>query len=337
MKKKAPFSKKQPSVCSKQEFYWRGGDILKEKEFLSKQFNELLQEKIQADQELEKVESEVNQAQSILKEREGYSAALAEFLEPDADSALEAANLKKELQQLEQEITEKEEELEKYTSKTLPNVYSSLNKERAFYLLEKQKLEKELQNMVSDNDRNRNDLALCMASTRYRKGVILEYKVDKELKKRNYLRKMVSKAKEENDRLRMPYGIPKSREVADERNVLLKGIDTKLAINISNEKLTRHPVKYRAELEFLLKQIEDLNDRMKDVGCETGFVDIDHLRENIYASQYQAEEQEMSAETNKFTDFATIDDIIKSPDRTPRNSAQGTPEKNVPSEKNSEL
>ena len=304
MNKKAPFAKRPPSQYAKPEFYWRGGDVLKEQEYLQSEYNKLLVEKFKADEELQQAQQQVAESRSVLKEREGYSEALAGFLETDADSALEENRLKKELSQLESQIKDAEAELEIYTSQFPINVFSALNKERAYYLLETQKSEKTYKNSVSEGDLNRNNLAKCMVSQRYRKGLALEFKVDKTLKKRNYLRQMVSKAKSENDRVVPPRNLIQTPDGKEERRVLSNGIDTKLAIAVSEEKLQRHPVKYRAQLEHLLKQIEDLNDRMNDVGCDSGLVDIDKLRENIFSTNYPTEEHS----DNKSADEIASDD-----------------------------
>ena len=322
MNKKAPFAKRtSPSQHAKPEFYWRGGDVLKEQEYLQSEYNKLLVEKVEADEELQQAQQQVSESRYLLKEREGYSEALAGFLETDADSAIEENKLKKELAQLEQQIQEAEAELEKYQSQLAPQVLNALNKERAYYLLETQKTEKSYQNSRSDADLNRNNLALCMTSPRYRKGLALEFKVDKTIKKRNYLRQMVSRAKNDNDRIKPPRNTVQTADAKEERRALSNGIDTKLALSQSEEKLQRHPIKYRAELEHMLKQIEDLNDRMNDVGCESGVVNIDKLRENIFSTNYPSrnEDEESQNKNEKSTDFTTIDDI-QSPQRSPKSS-----------------
>ena len=323
MNKKVPFSKRTPpSQHAKPDFYWRGGDVLKEREYLQAEYNQLIVEKVKADEELEQAKQQVSESRVLLKEREGYTEALAGFIETDADSALEENKLKKELSQLEQQIQEAEEELEKYQSQLGANIILTLQKEKTYYTLETQKADKALKNAKSDGDLYRNNLALCMTSSRYRKGVDLEFKVDKTIKKRNYLRQMVSRAKNENDRIVPPRNPVQTAEGKEERRVLSNGIDTKLAILITEEKLQRHPIKHRTELEHLLKQIEDLNDRMVDVGCESGIVDIDKLRENIFSTNYPShenDEEEEEAHEQKSPDYTTIDDI-QSPQRSAKSS-----------------
>lgn len=344
MTKKAPFAKRPPSQHQMPMFYWRGGNELKEKEYLEAEYYKLLLDKAKAEEDLKLSEEELTKVKNTLVEREGYTNALASFLDSDTAGATEEIRLKKELEEIKKKTEEADIELQKYTSQAQPAVASSLQKEKAFYLLETQRCQKSYVNALSTGDRCRNQAAIIATSNRYHRAVDLEFQYDKAVKKRNYLRQRVIQAKNEIDAMnpsRNPLNTPEAKE---QRRVLTNGIDTKLAIQISEEKLQRHPIKYRAHLDFLLHRIEELNYRMQDIGCVDGIVDVEQLKDEIFngaspneengdenheeeeEEQNENNQQEKQHEQDSNTETEPADHSSQvSPQHSPRNSSPSSP------------
>lgn len=309
-----PFAKRPPSQHQMPIFYWRGGNELKEKEYLEAEYSKLFLDRAKAEDDLKSAEEELARARSTLMEREGYSNALASFMDSDTQGATEEIQLKKELEELQNKTEEADLELQKYTSQAQPAVTASLQKEKAYYLLEKQRYQKSYLNALSTGDQCRNQAALIVTSNRYRRAVDLEFQYDKALKKRNYLRQRVIQAKNEIDSMTPSRNPLNTKEAKDQRKTLTNGIETKLAIQISEEKLQRHPIKYKAHLDFLLHRIEELNYRMKDIGYTDGIVDVDQLREEIFSpdSQKKNEEEDEEEQNREINEEHTEENIDQS-------------------------
>lgn len=298
--KKAPFEKKTPSQYRKPEFYWRGGDGVREQERIIEDYSRLLLIKRKSSEELKNLQNEVNESQTMLKERESYTTALADFLENDTNASNKESELKKEIKETEKRISELENELEGYTKYLAPNVLGSLQKENAYFLLEIQRMNKSYQNTLSRSDNYRNKLAEIVSSTRYRKAKDLEFKLKLKQTKKNELRKKVSNAKMENDSRSPPKTLIQTADGKEERKVLSKGISASLFVEQTEAKLESHPKKYNSQIEYRLQLIEELNDRMSDVGFEDGIVNVEELRAKYIEKEPNNEEEEEEInETNE--------------------------------------
>ena len=66
---------------SNRDFHWRGGDVLKEKEYLSKEYKVVLSEYHKALMIRDNLKQQVNIADQELQEKQGYSDALSSFLD----------------------------------------------------------------------------------------------------------------------------------------------------------------------------------------------------------------------------------------------------------------
>ena len=84
---RAPFSKRAPSRSAKEEFYWRGGDSLREKEYLKDEYKKAMADYRKAQMEYQKVEQELQKTNEQLKERESYTNALSSYLDNDTEGS----------------------------------------------------------------------------------------------------------------------------------------------------------------------------------------------------------------------------------------------------------
>ena len=188
MSKNAPFAKKQSSQYAKPDFYWRGGNVLREKEYLNDEYKKALAEYRRAELELKQVERECSDASQILNERDKYTSALANFLDADAEGGQTEIYKKQQLRKYEAEIKEVEQELIEARAVCHPAVASGLQKEKAYLLIEIQRNLKAIDLAEEQHEIAKRQLAACTVSNKYRQALGLEGQLQELTSKKNYLR-----------------------------------------------------------------------------------------------------------------------------------------------------
>jgi hypothetical protein len=133
MKAKTPFSKPPTSPYAIPPFYWRGGDVLREKEHVTDAFRKAFTDHRLAGQEMKQVQARLQNATRTLRERDRYTTALGGFLDDDTEDSLEEIRLKQELLELKKEIAIRTQELAKKRTIHNPGVPTDRQKEKAYY------------------------------------------------------------------------------------------------------------------------------------------------------------------------------------------------------------
>lgn len=302
MTKSVPFAKKASSQYAKAEFYWRGGDVLREREYIADEYKKALAEYRRAELEYKQVERECSDASQILNEREKYTSALANFLDADAEGGQNEAYQKKRLTELENQIREAEAELNEVRSVHHPAVASGLQKEKAYLLIEIQRNAKAIDLADENQENNKRQLAACMISNKYTQATKLEGQLQDLTSKKNFLRNLVNKSKKEFD-ITKPCTTSQTKEARLERAALMPQVDLDLIAARGAEKKQRRPKKWDNRLSRMLDELDELNDRLTDFGLEDEVVDTEQLREKYFPDKNKdkennGEEEEQGGEEN---------------------------------------
>ena len=291
------FEKRPPAPYCRQEFYWRGGDPLKEQEFLREEYKKALADLRVAQQQLQQVQSDVNDANDVLREREGYTRALSSYLERDVSLSTREIAMKEQLADLEKQIAEHQEQLNKVRALQNPAAAAALAKERGYYMIEIQRGQKAIQNNVELENEAKRQMAACTVNGKYRKAVALEHELKTVTAKRNHLRQLVQKTKINFEAMR-PVSSRQDPESRRERTALSKNSKNSiLLLRLQERKRTRGP-KYEAHLNNLLDQVAELNERMCEIGLEDETVDVDALRERVFREGDDEEEEKLSEKSS---------------------------------------
>ena len=281
MSRRSPFSNTTPK---KQDFSWRGGDSYQEQEYLQSEYKTALADYRLAEQEYKSLQSKVAAASETLTEKDGYTTALADFLDGDTSGLATEMELRQEVVLLERAISEHERELERIQAASHPSVASGLQKEKAYYILEIQQGQKSISNAYEEAMRAREQLAACAINNRYRNALQLEFELDKTTKKRRFLRTLVSNTKNTFDS-RRPVAAAQNEDARSQRLMMQGGIDLKMAIARAEERKQRRRQKHAGQINFLLCQIEELNVRMDDIGIGDSKVQTDSLRRKYFGAE----------------------------------------------------
>jgi hypothetical protein len=274
----APYPKRKPSAYAATPFYWRGGDVLREREYIEDEHKKALADFRRAELELKQLEADIAKDNETLHEREGYTDALANLLDADTEGNQAEHAYKKRLVELEARMQVAESELKEAKAVHHPAVASSLMKERAYLAIEMQRVAKAIELTREQEDADINKLSRINISARYQTSLDLETKVTILGKKSQYLRKLVNRNKKEFDQMR-PVPIVQSDSARNERWALVNNIDLFYSQERTREKVSRRPSKWHYELEKKIWQISELNDRMRNLGMnEEDVVDVEALK-----------------------------------------------------------
>jgi hypothetical protein len=276
-----PFAKKPTGKYKQEPYYWRGGDVLREREYLADEFKKALTEYRRAEFELKQVESELQQASECLHEREEYTSALANFLDSDAEGGHLEYAYKKRLASLEEEIRQAEAELQEARAIHHPAVASGLQKEKAYLMIENQRTSKSIDLSEEQCENAKKQLAACTVSNKYRSALDLERKAIDLSRKKAFLRQRVNEKKKEFDATR-PVAAPQTKGARQERSALLPQVELAEALARVEEKKQRRPKKWEFRLMRMIDQIEELNDRLTDIGLTGDVVDTAPLRQQCF-------------------------------------------------------
>lgn len=286
---KAPYPKRQSAQYKAPAFYWRGGDILKEREYLADEYKKALADYRKAEYELKMIEDELANANETLHEREGYTTALANYLDADAEGNQTEQDCKRQLADLELEIQEAEAELQQVKAVHHPAVSSGLQKEKAYLTIEMQRTVKAIDLTSEQQNDEKRKLAEISISKKYQTAVDLETKMMEMRRKSQFLRSLVNKNKKDFDNTK-PVQTIHTDNARQERSVMSQVIDANYSLTRTTEKEKRRPGKWNNEIDRILIQIEDLNQRMSELGMnEDQMVDIEALREKYFANSEEDE------------------------------------------------
>jgi hypothetical protein len=278
MKAKTPFKKPRTSPYQVPAFYWRGGDALREREYLSDEHRKALTEMRRAEQDLLRVRAETEHAVNVLRERDGYTSALVSFLDGDANGFRTENQLKEELSQLEREIVDTENVLREKRANQNPGIAQSLQKEKAYYQIDIERQIKAIENFAEEKQKAKQSLAELAITPKFSTAIYLEYQLDKLKRKKKYLRALVNRSKLDFDSA-TPVSAGQSPEARTCRSALYDGIEITMETIRAQEKSERRPQKHAAFINFLIEQVEDLNTRMIEVGMEADVEDVPALKQ----------------------------------------------------------
>jgi hypothetical protein len=288
--KKTPYPKKTPSQYKTPPFYFRGGDILREREYLADEYKKALADYRRAEYDLHQVEEELMNDHETLHEREGYTTALANYLDADTEGNQTEQEYKRRLMRLEADIKKLETELQQARAVHHPAVAANLQKERAYLAIEIQRTQKAVELTDEQRDNERRKLAEVEISQRYQTALDLETKVLDLNRKYQFLRSLVSKYKKDFDATRT-VPLAQTEEARLERAAYASLVEAKYSFTRADEKSKRKPAKWREQIDRLLLEIEDLNERMNDLAMpEEQLVDIDALRTRFQPSEEEEQD-----------------------------------------------
>ena len=301
---RAPFSKRAPSRSTKEEFYWRGGDSLREKEYLKDEYKKAMADYRKAQMEYQKVNQELQKTNEQLKERESYTNALSSYLDNDTEGSTQEQEYKRKLTELEAEIKKKEDELAEARAVHHPAVSGALSKDKAFMMIEIQRQTKTLDLREEQNEENKKKLASCTVNPKYTNAVLLEGEIEKLNRKKAFLRSQVNKRKQEFDALTsQANNQQQSRNLSqvnkEDRQNAIEVAELELTLNRLKEREQRRTNKWNMEANNLIKYIEELNERMKDIGIESECVDVDQLKEKYIIKKEKENEEEKEEKDNE--------------------------------------
>lgn len=296
---KAPYPKRTPSQSHTPAFYWRGGDILREREYLADEYKLALADYRRAEFELKQVQEGIEEASETLHEREGYTTALANLLDADVEGNQTEQDSKRRLIELEAEIKDAEAELQEARAVHHPAITSGLQKEKAYLKIEMQRTEKAIELTREQEEDEKKKLAKIVITQRYQTAVDLETKLGSLQRKANFLRGLVNRTKNEFDNVR-PVTTVQTDEARLERNALTGMIDPQYTVLRGDERNKRRPTKWKNVMERLFWRIDELNARMYDLAIdESHIVDVEALREKYLPSEQTEEANENAEEQNE--------------------------------------
>jgi hypothetical protein len=299
MARQRPYPKPPPSKCHSVPFYWRGGDIHHERETLSDEYRNALTEHRRAEFELEQTETELQRAIDTLHEREGYTNALASFLDADTEGNIAEQGVKKELPRVESGIRKAELELQEALAVHNPGVAGALIKERAYLLILKKRGQEALNQTGEVQIRISRKLARILTSSKYQTWTQYAAKM-KDLNRKNiFLRDLLSGKKKEFVKIPPPV-VDQSTTARAERPTLTTQIELEHELQRAQEKTETRPRKWTRQLRQLMNQLEDLNQIMEDLAMpEDARMDIPAIKAQygIPDEQDPAEEEQPAAES----------------------------------------
>lgn len=278
MSRTSPYPKKPSSQFATPAFYWRGGDVLREREYLADEYKKALTDYRKAELECKEVEKSLSSATETLQEREAISSTLANYLDADSEGNQTEQMYKRQLSEIEQQIKDAENELQEIRAIQHPAVASSLQREKAYLQLEMQRVNKAIELSRNQKEEDKRKLAEMTISKKFQQALDIEEKNIELNKKKSFLRQLVNRNKKEFDSTKPVVGAQISEEAKSERQVLQSQIELEQSLDRAEEKKKRRPQKWNMQIDRLLAELEELNDRMYDLGMDDYTVDMEELR-----------------------------------------------------------
>jgi hypothetical protein len=203
--------------------------------------------------------------------------------------------LKDILTALESEIIELQDQLTEIKGLHNPVAPAALQKEKAYYLIEIQRGTQEVAQNKEMSQERRRQIASCTAHPRYRRFLELGNEINRLSQKKLGLRQIVSQAQIQMQDLPV-FVIPVDEDSRKERDALRRNIETKVHLLRMDERRKARSGKKRRELRFLIREIEEMNDRMRDVGLGKSVVETAEWRERLLGQKHCEEEEEEQKE-----------------------------------------
>jgi hypothetical protein len=314
---RAPYPKPRPSQHRTPAFYWRGSDILREREYLADEYKKALTNYRRAELELRTIEQELQQAHETLHEREGYTTALANYLDADTEGNHMEQEYKRRLMKVEAEIRKAQADLQAAKAVHHPAAAANLLREKAYLQIELQRTEKALELTREQDNSERRKLSQIAVSERFQTSWDLETKAQDLNRKHQFLRGLVTNYKKAFDAER-PFPVSQSDEARLERAAYSALVEANYWRGRSYERARRRPGKWNAEIDRLLVQLEKLNERMTELEMpEDRKVDMEEMRSRFRPGEKQSggqEEENTKAEDGSdgvITQTADVDDDAK--------------------------
>jgi hypothetical protein len=292
----ASFAKRPPGQTRAPPFYWRGGDVLTEQEFLRDEHRLALIDLRLAQQTLVRVNADVAEASSVHREREGYTNALAAFLEQDVSCAKQETEMRDRLRKLEGEIDLLHTRLTQLRGLQNPAAAGSLQKEKGYYWIEIQRGQQEIQTNVDKGNEAKRQMAACTVNKRYRDAIRLADECRRLTEKRQRLRVMTRQAQLQFQAMHPTTPLVDAESRA-EREALRNSIEAHIDLMRMEDRSICRKAKRRAQLEFFIRQVEELNGRMKALGVTEGVVDAEEIRARMIPGEGRREEEEVPEQT----------------------------------------
>jgi hypothetical protein len=240
---------------------------------------------------------QVADATAVLHERDGYTAALAVFLEQDVSASKQESEMKVELRSLEAQISDLQARLEACKALQNPAHAAYRVKEKGFYVIEIQRYQASIHLSREGAQQAKRQIACCVVHPRYRTGIALAAQTQKLLRKQKRLRAILGSTHKEFQKLKpeRPLADDNSKK---EREASRMAIDDHMKLLRAKERKDVRAEKHRTHLEGLLRQIEELNSSLGDIGLEQQIVDVDGLRREMNPT----EEEEISWDSDSDQD-----------------------------------
>lgn len=292
------FERRPPSQFQQSKFYFRGGDVLREQEYLQDQYKKALADYRAAELSLKHIENQVQDATDVLNDQEGYTTALASFLEADTESSKKEIAMKQRLRELESEIDQYNQALTTVKATQNAAALAVLQKEKAYYMIEIQRGNKMIENYNTQNSNAIKQIAACTINKKYRDALDLEYQLNKTNQKKNHMKRLVQKLKNEFDSTRrvIPHSDSEARAI---RSAMQANIEPKILLMREQEREERRKVKHEQHIDNLINQIEELNQRMIEIGMEEeDQIETDELRKRCINEDYSDTDDEEEDEGN---------------------------------------
>lgn len=261
------------------EFHWRGGDVLKEKEYINAEYKKTLSEFRKFVMIKQQLEKELEAATADLEEKQGYSDALQSFMNGTEQSGKEY-ELKQKLDQLHNEIQQKSQELAEMSECQNPAAVAALSKENGTLLVEGQRNVKLIANSDAQTDTIIRQLAACTISDQYQYACQLETSMMRENRHKTVLRQLVTSLKGSYDMTQkvMPSKTDYSQKL---REYLTDAINIKSAMKDAQFNYRYDVEDHNMHIKALISQIEELNSRLDDLKLEDYKIDIEELNKQF--------------------------------------------------------
>lgn len=292
MTRKDPFPTRPPSQYQKEEFYWRGGNPLNEQEYLVDEFRVALEQYNRSLENYNQVKQQLDKETKILNDREGYTDALAQFLDGNPDDLKKENELKQKLQGLEADIQSLNEELQELQLAQNTAFAGSLQSEIAYLMIEIKRTGKTAENASQKNDDVIKQLAVMSVSPQYQEIRIKENNLKYLQQKNKELKAVLDDLNSRMVHEKSEPPIRSNDEISQQRSLMVDQMDDK--INIKNLRLKEklHPMKHQNYVDHLFSIVKELNDHMKELNMEEeDMVDIDDLQSKIYPEMTEEEEE----------------------------------------------
>ncbi|EAY22212.1 hypothetical protein TVAG_093860 [Trichomonas vaginalis G3] len=266
-------------MSKSEEFHWRGGDVLKEKEYIDAEYKKSITEYRKNLMIKNSLEKELEAATADLEEKQGYSNALQSFMNGTEQGGKEY-ELKQKLDQIHSEIQQKSAELATMSECQNPAAVAALSKENATLLIEGQRNAKLIANSDAQTDTIIRQLAACTISDPYQYACQLDISMIRESRHKTVLRQLVSSLKGSFDMSQkiMPSKTDYSQKLRDH---FTDSITLKAAMKDAHFNYRYDVEDHNMHIKALISHIDELNSRLEDLKLQDYVISIDELNQQF--------------------------------------------------------